>query len=121
MQNSPRFSLNIKAKFFFQQGVRQVKAEKYQAGLTSLEKALKCKPSYADAWSQRGLALGNLGRHKEAIASFDKALVIRPNASLLWHNRSIALGKLGRYKEAINGFDRSSSTRIPPLFGTTGA
>jgi tetratricopeptide (TPR) repeat protein len=120
MQNSPRFSLNIKAKFF-SAGVRQVKAEKYQAGLTSLEKTLKCKPSYADAWSQRGLALGNLGRHKEAIASFDKALVIRPNASLLWHNRSIALGKLGRYKEAINGFDRSSSTRIPPLFGTTGA
>lgn len=122
MPNSMKLPLNLEAEFFFQQGLRRNKAEKYEAAIASLDKALKCQPDYADAWSQRGIALGSLGCHDQAILNFDKALALRPDTSWVWHNRGIALGKLSRYEEAINSFDRAiefnpnSST-----FGTTGA
>ncbi len=106
MQNFTLFTMSLEAEFFFQQGLRRNKAKKYKTAIASLDKALKCKPDYADAWSQRGFALGSLGRHEEAVASFDAALAIRLNACW-WHNRGIALGKLGCYFEAINSFERA--------------
>ncbi len=107
MQDFLRLQVFLQAKFCFQQAVRLIKAKNHAAAITSLDKTLKCKPDYAAAWSQRGLAQGSLGQHEAAIASFDKALALRPDADWTWHNRGIALGKLGRYFEAVNSFERA--------------
>jgi Flp pilus assembly protein TadD len=60
-----RQTIKLEAEFFFQQGLRQLQAEKFEAAISSLDNALKCKPDYTDALSQRGFALGNLGRHEK--------------------------------------------------------
>ena len=74
-------TITLEAEFFFQQGLRQLQSAKYEAAIACLDSAIKCEPHYPDALSQRGFALGNLGRHEEAIASFDYALSIQPDAS----------------------------------------
>lgn len=91
MQKFMRLTPSLEAEFLFHHGVHQIKAEKYESAIASFDRALRCKPDYSEALSQRGFALGSLGRHTEAIASFDKALTIRPGACWLWHNRGIAL------------------------------
>ena len=63
-----KLALNLEAEFFFHLGVRRVKAENYEAAIASFDKALGYKPDYTEALSQRGFALGSLGRHEEAIA-----------------------------------------------------
>ena len=47
--------------------------------VTSYTKALQLKPDYAEAHSNLGAALSDLGKHEEAIASFTKALQIKPD------------------------------------------
>ena len=49
------------------------------------------KPDDHQAWYNRGIALGNLGRLDEAIASFDKALQLKPDEEIYINNRNEAL------------------------------
>jgi tetratricopeptide (TPR) repeat protein len=41
--------------------------------IASYARALEIKPDYHQAWFNRGVALGNLGRYEEAIASYDSS------------------------------------------------
>jgi Flp pilus assembly protein TadD len=40
--------------------------------LPSYDRALAIKPDKDEAWNNRGIVLGNLGRNEEAINSYDK-------------------------------------------------
>jgi Flp pilus assembly protein TadD len=60
------------------------------------DQALEIKPDDHEAWNNRGIALGNLGRFEDAIASYDQALEIKPDFHQAWYNRGVALGNLGR-------------------------
>lgn len=93
---------NLEAKFFFQQSLNRFQAGEYEVAIALLDKALLCRPDYADAWSHRGFVLGKLGQHIEAIINFERALAIKPEASWVWHNRGTALGKLGLFNAAID-------------------
>ncbi|WP_414588282.1 CHAT domain-containing protein, partial [Scytonema sp. PCC 10023] len=62
---------------------------------------------YDSAWNNRGVALGNLGRHEEAIASYDKAIEIKPDYDSAWNNRGVALGNLGRYEDAVASYNKA--------------
>uniref|UniRef100_UPI0011788002 CHAT domain-containing protein n=1 Tax=Calothrix rhizosoleniae TaxID=888997 RepID=UPI0011788002 len=65
------------------------------------------KPDYHEAWYNRGLALGNLGKYEQAIVSWDKALEIKPDYHKAWYNRGLDLGNLGRYEQAIASWDKA--------------
>jgi len=41
--------------------------------LQAYDKAIQLDPNYALAWSNKGIALGILGRNTEAIQAYDKA------------------------------------------------
>ena len=70
------------------------------------DKVLALRPSDAEAWNNRGIALRKLGRYSDAVASYDKALAIRPAYTEAWLNRGVALDYLGRYEEAIASYDK---------------
>jgi tetratricopeptide (TPR) repeat protein len=65
------------------------------------------KPDYHDAWSNRGVALYNLGQLEEAIASYDKALQIKADYHNAWSNRGVVLENLGQIEEAIASYDKA--------------
>jgi tetratricopeptide (TPR) repeat protein len=61
----------------------------------------------AEAASNHGLVLNELGRNTEALASFDRALILKPNLAAAHYNRGNALVALERFAEALASFDRA--------------
>src|SRR3989338_9131609 len=75
--------------------------------IKSYEKAIELDQRFALVWSDKGVALGKLGRYGEAITCFDKALEIEPKLALAWNNKGLALEYLGRLEEAIPCYDKA--------------
>lgn len=65
-----------------------------EIAIASYDEALKIKPDYYQAWYNRGIALGNLGRYEAAIASYEEALKIKPDFHEAWNNRGNLLVSL---------------------------
>jgi tetratricopeptide (TPR) repeat protein len=78
-----------------------------EAALASYDKVLATRPDFAEAFSNRGLALIDLKRHEEALASCEKALVLKPDYAEGHYNRGIALVNLGRLREALASDDKA--------------
>lgn len=95
------------AEFWFEQGYQKYTNGDFIGAIASFDQALEIKPDLHQAWTNRGIALGNLGRLEEAIASYDKALEIQPDFHQAWYNRGNALRNLGRLAEAIASWDRA--------------
>jgi Tfp pilus assembly protein PilF len=47
--------------------------------MTCFDKAVIINPGYAEAYSNRGVVLGKLGRNGDAAESYRKALTIKPD------------------------------------------
>ena len=60
-----------------------------------------------EALDNKGLALGELGKHKEAIECFNKSLEINSINGVAWNNKGIILALLEKYEEAIECFDKA--------------
>ncbi|MGA9383224.1 MAG: tetratricopeptide repeat protein, partial [Phormidium sp.] len=84
----------------------------YKEAIVCYDKALEIKPDFHEAWYNRGVTLGNLGRYSEAIDYFDKALEIKPDFHEAWNNRGVTLGNLGRYSEAIDSYDKALEIKL---------
>ena len=71
----------------------------------------KKEPLTAIDWSNKGISLGELGRHQEAIDCLNKALELEINpryaSALVWINKGHVLTKLGRHQEAIACHDKA--------------
>jgi predicted O-linked N-acetylglucosamine transferase (SPINDLY family) len=94
------------------QNAMQSALEHHRAGRLSeaeriYERILTTKPDYAEAWSNRGVALQELKRYDEALASYEKALSIKPDFAEALSNRGIALQELKRYDEALASYDKA--------------
>jgi Tfp pilus assembly protein PilF len=84
---------------------------RFEEALASYDRALKVRPDYTQALSNRGNALAALGRFEEALASYDRALKVRPDYTEALSNRGIALSLLGRFEEALASYDRALKVR----------
>jgi len=71
--------------------------------------AIKFKPYYADAYSNRGNLYSTVGNSEAAIKDYDKALTLKPHANAFF-NRANEYAKLGRFTLAIE--DYKSSLKI---------
>ena len=103
-ENDPEFSCDL---FLWNLGNNFHELQAYQQAVDCYQIAVNFKPDKDEAWYNRGVALGNLGRFDEAIASYDKALEFKPDKNEAWNNRGIALRNLGRLEEAIASFDKA--------------
>ena len=75
---------------------------------------LEINPRYAEVWSNKGAALGILGKLQEAIDCLDSALEINPRLAEAWNNKGNALINLGKPQEAIACYD--SALEINPRY-----
>jgi len=71
------------------------------------DRVLEIEPNNVEAWANKGMALGHLGKYDEAIDSYDRALEIEPNYALALYNKGSALGNRGKFNEAIDSYDRA--------------
>ena len=84
---------------------------KKETAVASFDRALKVRPHYAEALSNRGLTLHELTRYDDALASFDDALKVQPNHAEALFNRGLSLHQLKRFEEAVASFDGALKVR----------
>ena len=72
--------------------------------MAHLETAVRLKPDYAPARSNRGNALARIGRWPEAIAEYKTALRIKPDSQKVHNNLGNAFLNAGRFEEALAEF-----------------
>ncbi len=79
--------------------------------LDCFDRAVALAPAFADAHSNRGVALQQLGRLEEALAAFQAALRAAPDHLNALMNSGNVLKLLGRNDAAVEVFDRVLSLR----------
>lgn len=81
--------------------------EQGKVALPALEKATKLSPDDAEAHSNLGDALKNLGRLDDAVASCRRALEINPDLAEAHSNLGNALQDLGQFEDAVASYRRA--------------
>ena len=72
-----------------------------------LDRAIALNPGYADAHTNRGIALLELDRPEPALDAFDAGLAIHPDGFDITNNRALALLALNRPDEALTDLRRA--------------
>jgi tetratricopeptide (TPR) repeat protein len=108
-------SKDERAKFYYNLGVDYDDIGRYEEALEAYNKAIKIKPDYHEAWSNKGNALRKLGRYNEALEACNKAIEIKPDHNEAWLNKGNALVNLDRYYEALEAFNKAIEI-IPDYF-----
>ena len=78
-----------------------------KAGLLAYDKAIRLKPDYAEAFTNRGAAKAALGQRSAAIADYDEAIRLNPDDAIAFYNRGNAKRALGRRAAAIADYDEA--------------
>ena len=80
---------------------------KLQEAVTSYDKAIRIKPDFAEAYTNRGNALKELGQLGEALRNYDKAIQINPDYAEAFSNRGATLKDLGQLEGAVASYDKA--------------
>ena len=67
------------------------KLNRLSEALTYLDRAVKVRTNYAEAFANRSSVLSALGRYPEALESADRALALSPGSVNALYNRANAL------------------------------
>ena len=96
---------------------------KLKEAVQAFDKAIQLKPDSAEAYSNRGNALKELGQvehavasYDDAVASYDKAIQLKPDFAEAYYNRGNGLKDLGRLDEAVASYDMAIQIK-PDLAG----
>ena len=94
-----------------EQSQRALSAQNRLTKLESFSLAAAIQCDFAEAHSNCGIALRQLGRFEEALASCDRALKLRPDYADAHSNRGLVLCRLLRFDDALASCDRAIALR----------
>ncbi len=80
---------------------------RWPAALDGYERAIACKPDFAEAYTNRGIVLQMLGRLDAALESYDAAIAIMPAEANAHSCRSVVLQALQCWDAALESCDRA--------------
>ena len=86
--------------------------ESPEDSISTYGRAIRLKPDFAEAYSNRGHSKEALGRHDDAITDYDKAIRLKRNLAEAYTNRGVSKGNLGRHDDAIA--DHDEAIRLKP-------
>ena len=82
--------------------------------ISCCEKAIQINPNYADAHSNLGATLKELGEYQKAISCCEKAIQIQPNLEQAHINLGLVFQELGEIRKAINCQQKLSQIQSNP-------
>ena len=88
-------------------GIQNLRAIRIDEAVNALNKAIKLKPDFYQAYYVLGLVLQGQEKYQEAIAAYEQATKIRPDYYKAWREQSEALANLKKYPEAIAAIDQA--------------
>ncbi len=103
-EDDPDFSCDL---FLQRLGYEFFKLKAYETAINCCQIANKFKPDDDQAWYNRGVVLGNLGRLEEAIASYDKALEFKPDDANIYYNKACAYALQNNLQLAIENLQQA--------------
>ncbi len=83
-----------------------------EQAVTYYERSLHLRPNSTAALNNKGMTLGDLGRHEEALETFNAALSIKPNFVPALVNKCVVLNTLGRHEEALEASNAALSINL---------
>ena len=98
-KNEDNFHLNYLLGTTFLQTKEYVKALNY------LNRSIKLKPNFAEAYNNKGITLAETGEYSEAVENYNEAIKHNKNFTDAYLNRGISLSRLGKYNDAIKNFE----------------
>ena len=88
-------------------GATQAIAGKHADALHTLGRVVAIDPTHANAWSQRGNLLTNMGHPGEALACHQRAISLAPGGAFAWLHHGYHLLRQGRPASARDSFARA--------------
>ncbi|MDA0525231.1 tetratricopeptide repeat protein [Methanococcoides alaskense] len=101
------FGAKLNFDYYFNLSSSNYYKNEYEKSLKAINKALDLNPDDAEAWNNKGVTLGDLGRHEEALEAHNKALELNPDYADAWNNKGVVLGNLDRHEEALEAYKKA--------------
>jgi len=93
------------ADAYYGRGVVRCKLSRYPAAIVDLNEAIKLRPRFPSALTERGLAYVEGGEVEKAIQEYDAAIEIDPSYGVAHSNKGAACLMLERWAQAIPHLD----------------
>jgi tetratricopeptide (TPR) repeat protein len=99
---------------WFMKGFALCNQEKYSESLDAYNKALELDPKDFEAWNNKGIDLGLLGRNDEALEAFKNAVALNESYAEAWYNMGVIYDFKGYYYTAVQAYKKA--TQINPSY-----
>jgi tetratricopeptide (TPR) repeat protein len=86
-------------------------AGRWSEALDLFERAIRIAPGHAEAWSNKGIALCQLGQQAGALGCLDRALAIAPTSAELLFNKALLVLHTGQTEQAVKLFKQAREVR----------
>ena len=91
----------------YNKAVTKCEIGEFEDALKLIDKALKIRPDFADAWNMKGNALKMLNKLKEAEQCYKKAIQLDSQMPEVWVNLSMLNLELERYDDSLKCLDKA--------------
>lgn len=88
-------------------GLTLKRAGDYQRAVIAYSKAIRLKPDFSGAYSNRGNAYCQWGRLDQALEDHNKAVKLSPKCAATIFSRGVTLGRLNRFRKAIRDYTKA--------------
>lgn len=89
----------------YAEGMRLAKQGLLRQAVEAFDKAIRLKPTYAEAFSARGNVRNRLVQNERAIQDFDEAIRLNPQYTEAYYNRANAYMDGGQLEKALKDYD----------------
>jgi lipoprotein NlpI len=94
--------------------MRLLQAGQSREALAAFDKAIRLKPTYAEAYRRRGIVYHSLSQNDRAIKDYDEAVRLSPNSSEVYYDRANAYSDSGQSERALKDYD--AALRLNPRY-----
>jgi len=105
----------LKARSFYEQGLKSLADKQVSAGLNSLKEAVRLDPTNPVFRNTLGVVLLDLGKPTDAEAEFRKAVELDPSYAEAHHNLGLSFAEQGQWEQAIAEYRKALAL---PLYAT---
>ena len=104
---TPKILRLVEVLRHYNQAQQLNEAGDYEAAIIEYNKAIAIKQDFAEAWTNKGFAQGQLGRHLDKFSSCDRATNVAPDFAEAWNCKGLARFDLNQYELALKEYEQA--------------
>ena len=104
---APKAWKSLQALKHYNEGNSLIEEGDFEQAIASFDLAISHSPGFAQAWTNKGYAQGQLGRHLEKFSSCVQATDVAPDFPGAWNCRGLARSDLKQYERALQEYNQA--------------